>query len=68
MQSILLSEIVLVDEGDCFKVFLGEFTFSWGSLLLLHEVDAEKDAAVSADHIMKVLAGCHAHIISVSTD
>lgn len=68
MQGVLLSEIVLVDEGDCFEILLGELAFPWGSLFLLHEVDAEKDAAVSAHHIVEVLPGCYAHVIGVSAN
>jgi hypothetical protein len=59
---------MLVDEGDCLEVLLGKLAFPWGSLLLLHEVDAEEDAAVAADHIVEVLAGGNAHVVGVPAD
>lgn len=65
MEGILLPEVVLIDERDCLEVLLGELALSRRPLLLLHEVDAEEDAAVAAHHIVKVLAGGNAHVVGI---
>ena len=65
MEGVLLPEVVLIDERDCLEVLLGELALSRRPLLLLHEVDAEEDAAVAAHHIVKVLAGGNAHVVGI---
>jgi hypothetical protein len=41
VKSVLLPEVVLINQCNCFEVLFGKLALSRSALLLLHEVDAE---------------------------
>lgn len=67
MDLVLVAEIVFVYQSYRILVLSGKLALSWRFLFLLHEVDAEEDAAVAADQVVEVLSCCNAHVVSILT-